>query len=320
MMRFVRDVRLIPITVIAVACLLVLKAADFLLSDDAPPTTEGAALHETPVIHAAPGVLSPGEARLSWAQEMFNFPSSKGAAPAKSNLPQLAPITPLADKNADIITGSVAGDNEGKTDAKPNGEGAEAPAKEGKEGKPGNAGKEGPPGPGGKGELGPAPAGKVIVPDVRPLPSAAERALLERLAERRQELDKRARELDIREGLIAEAEKRMDTKLNEIKNGEAQLEVAAEKKEETEAAHLKSIVTMYENMKPRDAAKIFDRLEINVLIDVASQINPRRMADILAQMSPDAAEKLTVELANRAKSGTKPGADLPKIEGKPITP
>lgn len=76
---------------------------------------------------------------------------------------------------------------------------------------------------------------------------------------------------------------------------------------------------MYENMKPRDAAKIFDRLEIGVLIEVASQINPRRMADILAQMVPDTAERLTVEFANRAKAVAKGGAgDLPKIEGRPI--
>ena len=80
---------------------------------------------------------------------------------------------------------------------------------------------------------------------------------------------------------------------------------------------------MYENMKAKDAAKIFDRLDTHVLLDVSSQINPRRMSDILAQMAPEAAEKLTVELANRSNTGAEktPVADpatLPKIEGKPI--
>ena len=65
----------------------------------------------------------------------------------------------------------------------------------------------------------------------------------------------------------------------------------------------------------KDAAKIFDRLDMRVLIEVASQINPRRMSDIMAQMQPEAAERLTIELAARAKeSGT--GNDLPKIEGR----
>ena len=56
---------------------------------------------------------------------------------------------------------------------------------------------------------------------------------------------------------------------------------------------------MYETMKPKEAAKIFDRLDMKVLVDVASQINPRRMSEIMAQMSTEAAEKLTVEFASR---------------------
>jgi flagellar motility protein MotE (MotC chaperone) len=72
-------------------------------------------------------------------------------------------------------------------------------------------------------------------------------------------------------------------------------------------------------MKAKDAAKIFDRLEMSVLIQVASQVNPRRMSDIMAQMMPEAAERLTVELANRANGGdrSQTPADLPKIEGRP---
>src|SRR6266436_9562349 len=76
-----------------------------------------------------------------------------------------------------------------------------------------------------------------------------------------------------------------------------------------------NLVTMYDNMKAKDAAKIFDRLDMRVLIEVASQINPRRMSDIMAQMTPEAAERLTIELANRAKESG-PGSDLPKIEGR----
>ena len=57
-----------------------------------------------------------------------------------------------------------------------------------------------------------------------------------------------------------------------------------------------------------------------MLLEVASQINPRRMSDILALMSADTAERLTVELANRARAVAKGGsADLPKIEGRPTS-
>ena len=95
---------------------------------------------------------------------------------------------------------------------------------------------------------------------------------------------------------------------------------ALQKKEEAEVQRLKNLVTMYENMKAKDAARIFDRLEMRILVEVASQINPRRMSDILGQMSSEAAERLTVELANRATAGGERGTDignLPKIEGVP---
>ena len=75
---------------------------------------------------------------------------------------------------------------------------------------------------------------------------------------------------------------------------------------------------MYENMKARDAAKIFDGLDMDVLIKVVSMINPRNMADIMAQMSPPIAERLTVELATRAERPAKDGStQLPKIKGTP---
>jgi flagellar motility protein MotE (MotC chaperone) len=74
---------------------------------------------------------------------------------------------------------------------------------------------------------------------------------------------------------------------------------------------------MYESMKPKDAAKVFDRLEMPVLIQIASQIAPRKMSDILGLMQTDAAERLTVELARRATGDNgAASAELPKIEGK----
>jgi flagellar motility protein MotE (MotC chaperone) len=74
---------------------------------------------------------------------------------------------------------------------------------------------------------------------------------------------------------------------------------------------------MYESMKPKDAAKVFDRLEMPVLYQIASQIAPRKMSDILGLMSPEAAERLTSEMARRAGSDKSASVDvLPKIEGK----
>jgi flagellar motility protein MotE (MotC chaperone) len=294
MMRVLRDLRLLPLAVIASACLLALIAADLLLGRDDPavsemPPTEAKVVYANRAGDAAP-------ANQSWAQMMFNFPDAKNPPQERKEFAQLAPLPPMAvDKNNPDITGSVPESGEN------------APAKDAKD-KDAKLPKEPPK----------VPDGTPVALNGAPGPSPAERAILERLQERRQELDKRARELDIREGLIAEAEKRVETKLNDIKSAQARLETTEQKKDEAEVVRFKSLVTMYETMKPRDAAKIFDRLEVGVLLQVASQINPRNMAEILAQMSPERAERLTVELANRAQAMPKDAnAGLPKIEGRP---
>jgi flagellar motility protein MotE (MotC chaperone) len=161
------------------------------------------------------------------------------------------------------------------------------------------------------------PDGVVVYPDQNPTVSASERAILERLQSRRQELEARAREVDIRESLLKSAEKRIESKVEELKAVESRITTATGQKAETDAARFKGIITMYEGMKPKDAAKVFDRLEMSVLFEIASQIAPRKMSDILGLMAPEAAERLTVEMARRAgpdKAGAV--AELPKIEGK----
>jgi len=250
-MKSFRNIRVIPVVVIAVASLAVLKVAGLLIDGG--------------YVFNYPSQVKPA----SWAQENLNFPGS-----------------PKQDTD---ITGSV-----------------EKPKEEKKEVAPKPAAPE------------TKPEGVVYHPEEKQdSVSPSERAILERLQARRQELEARAREIDIRENLLKAAEKRIESKVEEMKATESRISTANEQKAEADNARFKGIVTMYESMKPKDAAKVFDRLEMPVLIEIASQIAPRKMSDIMGLMQPEAAERLTVELARRA-SGEKASAaaDLPKIEGK----
>ena len=147
--------------------------------------------------------------------------------------------------------------------------------------------------------------------------SPAERALLERLQERRQELDARNRDLELRENLIKDAEKRLENRIDELKDVENRING----KGGEQAAKFKSLVVMYEGMKAKDAARIFDKLDPGVLVDVANAMSPKKLADILALMNAEFAQRLTVELARRNGGGERglPASDLPKIERRPGT-
>jgi flagellar motility protein MotE (MotC chaperone) len=145
--------------------------------------------------------------------------------------------------------------------------------------------------------------------------SPAERALYEKLGERRQELDKKQRDLELRENLLKDAEARLQTRLDELRD----LENRLNGKGGEQRAKLRNIVTMYEGMSPKEAARIFDKLDQTVLVDVASVMNPKKLAAVLAAMSPDAAQRLTVELAKRTENNEQglPATDLKKVETKP---
>jgi flagellar motility protein MotE (MotC chaperone) len=246
-MKSVRDIRVIPVVLIAIFGLAVLKVAGLVI--------DGGYVFD----------YQPQSNKRSWAQETLNFP--------------MGSKTDAAD-----ITGSVH--------EKPKEEAA----------KPAVAAPE-----------VTKPDGAVVPQPVSP----SERAILERLQSRRQELEARAREIDIRESLLKAAEKRIESRIEELKAVESRISAATEQKSEADTARFKGIITMYEGMKPKDAAKVFDRLEMSVLFEIASQIAPRKMSDILGLMSAEAAERLTIEMARRAGSDkTASAADLPKIEGK----
>ena len=142
--------------------------------------------------------------------------------------------------------------------------------------------------------------------------------VLESLQKRRKQLDARARELDMREALIKAAEKRLEARAADLKTLETQIKGAESEKKEAGTKSLQSLIEMYDRMRPKDAARIFEHLNMDVLIEVATRIKPRQMSEILANMSPQAAERLTVAFASRATGQPLPAAvNLPKIEGRP---
>lgn len=182
---------------------------------------------------------------------------------------------------------------------------------------------------GGGGHGAPAPAEKPLAtsterpPEAKPLPGQellSEIAVLQKLAERRKLLEQRERELEMRESLLKATEGKIEKRIGDLKTIEESIGTAAKAKEEEKSKEIADLVKMYEAMKPKDAARVFDRLEVKLLTDIARQMNPKKLADVVAKMGAEQAEKLTVELANRrqqeAPAPQQTVRELPKIEGR----
>ena len=137
--------------------------------------------------------------------------------------------------------------------------------------------------------------------------SASEIALLQDLSARRQELDAREAGFETRERLLAEAEKRIDEKIAQLAQLEKEILALVEVQDTTDNEKLDSLVRVYERMRPRDAARIIESLDIALQIEVATRMREIKMAAILSAMDPAAARELTNRLASRAH--------LPQTEG-----
>ena len=90
--------------------------------------------------------------------------------------------------------------------------------------------------------------------------------LLQSLAERRRQLETRAMDIDQREILLEAAERRIDEKIVQLNQLQASIEALLQQHDEQEDAQLESLVRIYESMKPKDAARIFEQLDMTVLL------------------------------------------------------
>jgi flagellar motility protein MotE (MotC chaperone) len=125
-----------------------------------------------------------------------------------------------------------------------------------------------------------------------------EQALLERLSTRRGELETYEQELAMRASLVEAAEARIEERQQTLQSIEDQIASLVEQRKEMEEGQFAGIVAMYETMKPKDAANIFNALDIEVLLRVAKMMSPRKMAPILAEMDTVRAQELTVRMAS----------------------
>lgn len=131
---------------------------------------------------------------------------------------------------------------------------------------------------------------------------------LERLAERRELIEKRERELAIEEGLLRAAEGRIDGKIVQLQDLEQSIEGLLAKYDEKKQGEIEQLVRIYGAMKPKDAARIFDALEMPILVSVVQSMKETKVAPILAAMSAVKATALTEELSTRRQlSSAGPG-------------
>lgn len=136
--------------------------------------------------------------------------------------------------------------------------------------------------------------------------------VLRTLADRRDQLDAREKTLDTRELTVSAAELRLNDQIDELKKLETSISGLLSKLDDKNAEQLASLVKVYESMKPKDAARIFDTLDDALMLSLADLMKPAAMAAILSEMSSERARTLTQLMAKK----TEPPKTVTDLEKK----
>jgi flagellar motility protein MotE (MotC chaperone) len=141
-----------------------------------------------------------------------------------------------------------------------------------------------------------------------PTVSEGERTVLLELRQRRQELDRRELALNARESILAAAEQKLSARVEELSALQKSLEALEAAREQREDAGWQGLVKLYQDMKPRDAATIFNDLDMPVLLAVLDRMKEAKAALIMAAMNPDKAREVTARLAELRIKRENPGS------------
>ena len=126
--------------------------------------------------------------------------------------------------------------------------------------------------------------------------SQSEIMILQELAERREALDLRSKEIDKKATQLKVAEEEIDKKIAQLKEYEGKLKKLIQEYNDKEKEKIASLVKLYTSMKPKDAARIFNTLDMHVLLPLLKEMKPSASSAIISQMDSQKAKAVTTEL------------------------
>jgi flagellar motility protein MotE (MotC chaperone) len=146
--------------------------------------------------------------------------------------------------------------------------------------------------------------------------SAGELQTIQNLETRRGQLDDREKALDTQLQLLAAAETKVDAKIKAMNAVKGQIQALLGQADQQQQADVDRLTSVYQKMKPADAAAVMATLDDSVRVPVAAKMKDAALAAILGKMPTAEAKKLTESLAQRAaaaKAAVKQAEQAPAL-------
>jgi flagellar motility protein MotE (MotC chaperone) len=113
-----------------------------------------------------------------------------------------------------------------------------------------------------------------------------------KLAERKKQLDQREEDLNKLAAQIEKQKQEVTQKLSQLEDVRNKISAALEERIKSDDSKVDTLVQMYSNMKPQQAAKVFESLDEDLVIEILSRMKKKNAADILNLVKPEKAQVL----------------------------
>ncbi len=137
-----------------------------------------------------------------------------------------------------------------------------------------------------------------------------------KLAERKKELDVREEELNKKASEIVKQKLDIEAKLKQLEESREKIAGMLKERIATDSQKVDNLVQVYSNMKPIQAAKVFETMDEDLVIEILGRMKKKNAADILNLVKIEKAQKFSERYAGyRVPAQT--ATETPELNDKP---
>lgn len=159
--------------------------------------------------------------------------------------------------------------------------------------------------------LGCSHAGGEPIGEVDPAVKRAESDLVKDIMAHQSEMGSQQKEVAAQQRVLDAAKAALDVRMNDLDASLAQLKQKQADQKAVVDGETDRLVKIYEDMPPKEAAAVFNIMDLHVLVAVSGRMNTRKISAIMGNMSPERVNLISQYMAGvRSFKTPSPDADV----------
>ncbi|MFN7729566.1 MAG: magnesium transporter MgtE N-terminal domain-containing protein [Bdellovibrio sp.] len=118
-----------------------------------------------------------------------------------------------------------------------------------------------------------------------------------KLNERKRELDAREEELTRLEAELAAQKAELETRMTGLESTRREISSVLEGRVKSDDKKVETLMQMYSNMKPQQAAKVFEEMDEDLAVEIIGRMKKKNAAEIMNIVKPEKAKIFSEKLA-----------------------